>query len=171
MAMKIVDVSPNTVVYDSKIDIALEARTELVGILNQQLADTADLYSQTKQAHWNVKGMYFQQLHELFDKVADSIEGFVDTIAERVTTLGGVAMGTARMAAEHSTLPEYPANIVEGKDHLEAVIERWAAYAASNRAAANRAAELGDPTSEDLFIEISRDVDLGLYFLESHLQG
>jgi starvation-inducible DNA-binding protein len=170
MTMKTVDVAPNAVVYDSKIDISLEARKELVGMLNQQLADTADLYAQVKQAHWNVKGIHFQQLHELFDKVAESIGDYVDTIAERVTTLGGVAMGTVRMAAENSTLPEYPANIVTGEDHLNIVIDRWAAYAASNRAAATRSGELGDPTTEDMFVEISRAVDLSLYFLESHVQ-
>ena len=165
------DVSPTALVYETKIDIGEKARTELAGILNQQLADTADLYSQVKQAHWNVKGIHFQSFHELFDKLAHSVEGYVDTIAERATTLGAVAHGTVRMAAEHSTLPEYPEDIAEGADHLKAVTERWVAYAASTRAAANRSGELGDPTTEDLFIEISRVVDLGLYFLEAHLQG
>lgn len=159
------------VVHDTKIDIAVEARTELIGILNQQMADNADLYSQVKQAHWNVKGIHFQQLHEFFDKVAEAIEPFTDEIAERVATLGGVAMGTTRMAAANTTLPEYPADIFDGRAHLEAVIERWAAYGASTRAASKRAGELGDPTTEDLFIEISRAVDLHLYFLESHVQG
>lgn len=166
-----VTVTPTTLLHETRIDLSAETRSELAGILNQQLADTADLYSQVKQAHWNVKGSDFQQLHELFDKIAESIEGYVDEIAERVTTLGAVALGTTRMAAEHSTLPEYPASLVAGPDHVEAVTERWAAYAASTRAAATRSAELGDPTTEDLFLEISRAADLGLYFLESHLQG
>lgn len=164
-------ITSEQVVHNTKIDIPVEARTELIGILNQQMADNADLYSQVKQAHWNVKGIHFQQLHEFFDKVAAAVEPFTDEIAERVATLGGVAMGTTRMAAANTTLPEYPTDIFDGKAHLEAVIERWAAYGASTRAAANRAGELGDPTTEDLFIEISRAVDLHLYFLESHLQG
>lgn len=165
------NITEDQVFHDSKIDIAIEARTELIGILNQQMADNADLYSQAKQAHWNVKGMHFQQLHELFDKVAEAIEPFTDDIAERVTTLGGIAMGTTRMAAANTTLPEFPADISDGKVHLEVLIERWAAYGASTRAASVRAGELGDPTTEDLFIEISRSVDLNLYFLESHIQG
>ena len=166
-----IDANPTALPHATKIDLGKKARTELAGILNQQLADTADLVSQVKQAHWNVKGIHFQQLHELFDKLAHSIDGYVDTIAERVTTLGGVAHGTVRMAAESSTLPEYPADIVEGDDHLKAVTERWAAYAASTRTASRRSAELGDPTTEDLFIEVSRVVDLGLYFLEAHQHG
>lgn len=164
-------ISKHPVVHHSKIDIPLEVRAELIEILNQQMADNADLYSQAKQAHWNVKGLDFQQLHELFDKVAEAIEPFTDELAERVTTLGGVAMGTIRMAAAKTSLPDYPADIFTGKAHLEALVERWARYAASTRAAANRAGELADPSSEDLLIEISRAVDLNLYFLEAHLQG
>lgn len=158
-------------VYDTKIDIEANSREQLVEMLNQQLADTFDLHSQTKQAHWNVKGIEFFQLHELFDAVAAAIEPFVDDIAERVTALGGVALGTARMAAANSTLPEYPLDAVDGKAHLEALTERVAAYAASNREGIRHSGDLGDPTSEDLLTEISRTVDKQLYFLESHLQG
>lgn len=163
-------VSSKQLMHDTKIDIPKAARKELVEMLNQHVADNADLYSQAKQAHWNVKGTDFFQLHELFDEVAEAVEGFTDELAERVAALGGVALGTVRMAAQATSLPEYPVDITSGQAHLEAMIERFAAYAASTRAAANRAGELGDPTSEDLFIEISRAVDKHLYFLESHLQ-
>lgn len=157
--------------HKTEIDLPLEARRELIDLSNQQLADTFDLYSQTKQAHWNVKGIHFYQLHKFFDELAASVEPFVDLIAERVTSLGGVALGTARMAAANSTLPEFPANAVEGEAHLRLLIERYAAYAASSRAASRRAAELDDPTTEDMYIEITRVVDKDLYFLESHLQA
>ena len=157
--------------FDTHIDIAAEKRSELIEILNQQLADTFDLYSQIKQAHWNVKGIHFMQLHLLFDSVAAAIEPYVDTIAERVTTLGGYATGTVRMAANSSTLSEYPTDAVKGEAHLNAVRDRVAAYAASTRQAIERASELGDPTTEDLFTEVSRVVDVQLYFIEGHLQG
>lgn len=161
----------NPIVHNTKIDIPTEARTELISILSQQMADNSDLYSHAKQAHWNVKGIHFQQLHELFDKVAEAIEPFTDELAERILTLGGVAMGTTRMVASTTSLKEYPTDIFDGQKHLEALTTNWAAYAASTRTAANRAGELGDPTTEDLFIQISAAVDLKLYFLESHLQG
>lgn len=157
--------------YPSKIDFSDATRTKLVELANQRLADTFDLYSQVKQAHWNVKGLDFQQLHEFFDAVAAAIEPFVDEIAERVTTLGGIAMGTVRMAAATSTLAEYPNDIAAGTAHLEAVRDRVAAYGAANREAIETASTLEDPTTEDLFTEISRVIDLQLYFLESHLQG
>ncbi|MGL5877418.1 MAG: ferritin-like domain-containing protein, partial [Xenococcaceae cyanobacterium] len=53
--------------YQTRIDLAFEVRSEVVKLLNQTLAATLDLKTQVKQAHWNVKGMNFYQLHELFD--------------------------------------------------------------------------------------------------------
>ena len=155
--------------YRTSIDIARENREQLVGLLNQQLADTFDLYSQTKQAHWNVKGRDFYQLHELFDKLATALTAHVDTIAERATALGGTARGTTRMSAGASRLPEYP-EIVEGLESVAALGERYANLAASTRAAIDRATELGDLDTADLFTEVSRDLDKSLWFLEAHLQ-
>lgn len=163
--------TPTAKLFKSKIDIKESAREKLVETINQQLADTFDLYSQAKQAHWNVKGTDFFQLHELFDAVAEAVHPFIDVLAERAATLGGVAMGTVRMAAKTSTLSEYPADVANGKAHLENVRERLAAVAASNRRAIERAGQLQDPTTEDLFTEMSRVIDLQLYFVESHLQG
>src|SRR6059058_3490980 len=102
--------------FSTRIDIADSSRDELVQLLNARLADTFDLYSQVKQAHWNVKGKDFIQLHELYDTVAAVVLEFVDMIAERATTLGGLALGTARMAASASTLEEYPLDAVDGMD-------------------------------------------------------
>lgn len=163
--------STKTHLYQSKIDFSDATRTKLVDLCNQRLADTSDLASQVKQAHWNVKGSDFQQLHELFDAIHAALEPFVDEIAERVTTLGGVALGTVRMASKSSSLKEYPDDIAAGKAHLEAVRDRVAAYAAANRKAIAAAGKLDDPTTEDLFTEVSRTVDLQLYFLEAHLQA
>jgi starvation-inducible DNA-binding protein len=156
--------------YPTRIDLDGESRGELIELLNQQLADTLDLYTQSKQAHWNVKGLDFFQLHELFDKLAEMVFPFVDEIAERVTALGGAAAGTVRMSASNSRLPEYPADLPEGRQHVEALAERWAAYAKNNRDAIDQADELDDQATADLFTQIQRDIDKGLYFLEAHLQ-
>jgi starvation-inducible DNA-binding protein len=156
--------------YNTQLEFDLATRQNLVSLLNQRLADTLDLYTQTKQAHWNVKGMQFQQLHELFDAVAADVLPFVDTLAERVATLGGIANGTVRQVASVSGLPEYP-NLSDGRAHVRALIERYALYAKANRNAIRRAGELDDPTTEDVLTEISRTVDEKLYFLEAHCQG
>ena len=152
-------------------DIPEAERADLVALLNARLADTADLYAQVKMAHWNVKGIHFQTLHELFDKVAEAVEPYVDELAERVTRLGGTARGTVRMAAAASSLTEYPDDVIDGDAHLALVRDRLAAYAADNRRAIDTAGDLGDAATEDLLTEIQRVVDLHLYFVQSHLPG
>ena len=127
--------------------------------------------SQVKQAHWNVKGSDFWQLHKLFDEVAERAAEWVDEFAERVTALGGYATGTVRMAAAASTLPEFPTDITESMDYVLAVAERVAAFTNSARAAIDATDKLGDADTADVFTEISRCADKYLYFLEAHVQG
>ncbi|MEN9206151.1 MAG: DNA starvation/stationary phase protection protein Dps [Thermostichales cyanobacterium DRC_bins_46] len=159
------------VLYESHIDFDEQQRRGLVAMLNQHLADTLDLKLQVKQAHWNVKGMQFIALHELFDTLATTLEGFSDLLAERVTALGGMAMGTARTVAQVSQLPEYDLEAVNGREHLTALVNRYSQYGAQTRANIDRATELGDADTADLFTEISRQIDKDLWFLEAHLQG
>jgi starvation-inducible DNA-binding protein len=152
-------------------DLNEDVRAQMVELLNQQLGDTFDLFSQTKQAHWNVKGRDFYQLHELFDTLAEYYEGAIDEIAERATALGGLACGTVRMAAASSRLPEYPNDVMDGMAHVEALVERYASYAATTRQAIDTAEEAGDADTTDLLTDISRQVDKHLWFLEAHLQA
>lgn len=157
--------------HQTRIDIPEDARLKVVDLLNRQLADTTDLFTQLKYAHWNVKGSDFIQLHELFDQVAGDVLGFADLIAERATTLGGTADGTLRQAAAASTLTEYPTKAVEGMEAVRAVADRVAAYAASTRRAMEESEDLGDTGTSDLFTEVSRQTDKDLWFLEAHLQS
>lgn len=151
--------------------LAEPTRAKMIETLNQQLADSLDLYAQTKQAHWNVKGPNFYQLHLMFDEHAEHVEKFIDTIAERVTAIGGYATGTVRMSAENSRLPEFPTDITDGMDYVRATVERWGDYATSTRAAIDVADEFEDKDTADLFTDISRIVDMDLWFQEAHLQG
>lgn len=162
--------NPTTRTYQTSVDLDVAVRGEMIGLLNQHLADSLDLYSQTKQAHWNVKGMNFIALHKLFDDVAAIVETMVDTVAERVTALGADAQGTVRMAAANSTLPEFPSDLQSGEAFVEAMVERVSAYTNSSRKAATVAMDAGDEATGDVFIEITREMDKLLYFLEAHLQ-
>jgi starvation-inducible DNA-binding protein len=149
-----------------------ESREKLIDLLNARLADSFDLYSQLKQAHWSVRGPDFIQLHELYDTVAESVLGFVDEIAERATSLGGLATGTVRMAAEASALDEYPLDATSGPDTMNVVADRLAAYGAAVREAIETAdSKLGDMDTSDLFTEISRAIDKHLWFVEAHHQS
>lgn len=157
--------------FQSRHDLEEEVRQQMVELCNRQLADTFDLYSQNKQAHWNVKGRDFFQLHELFDRLAEEVLPFVDMIAERTTALGGQATGTAKMAAQSSRLTDLPLETVEGMQVVEAMAGCYAVIAQSTREAIDAAEEAGDMDTADLFTEVSRELDKHLYFLESHLQG
>jgi starvation-inducible DNA-binding protein len=157
--------------FKTKNDLSESMRVKVIELLNARLADAIDLQTQTKQAHWNVKGPNFIALHELFDKVNEDVEEYVDEIAERTVQLGGVAEGTARMAARRSSLSEYPASTVEGCGHVEALSSALAAFGKAARKAISDTNELGDLDTADLFTEISRGIDKWLWFVEAHLQA
>ena len=157
--------------HNTKIDIDGGSRQKLIDMLNARLADASDLKSQAKQAHWNVKGMNFFQLHELFDAVATIVEGHVDLIAERITTLGGTAYGTLRQAAQKSSLSEYPLEITDGTAHVDALSTALADFGKRVRANIDESSDLGDQDTADLFTEVSREIDKQLWFVEAHIQG
>lgn len=157
--------------FETRHDLDEATRTDVIEGLNQVLADTTDLQTQVKHAHWNVKGVHFMPLHELFDEQAALLADHADVIAERATALGGYAPGTARMAAEASRLPEFPEDAVAGVDCLEALADRFASHGANLRMAIEEAESAGDLDTADLYTELSRDIDKQLWFLEAHLQG
>jgi starvation-inducible DNA-binding protein len=157
--------------FKTKNDLPEAARKQAIELLNARLADCKDLQTQTKQAHWNVKGPNFIALHELFDKINEAVDEYVDEIAERAVQLGGVAEGTARMVAKRSSLPEYPANTVEGRAHVEALSSVLAAFGKAARKAIDQSNELADLDTADLFTEVSRGIDKWLWFVEAHLQA
>ena len=157
--------------HKTKNDLSIETRNKVVEILNARLADATDLKSQAKQAHWNVKGIHFFQLHELFDQIATTVEAQIDLIAERVTALGGTAMGTVRMVAKNSSLSEYPLEITDGTAHIDALSTALADYGKNIRRNIAEAAELGDENTVGLFTEISTEIDKYLWFVEAHIQS
>jgi starvation-inducible DNA-binding protein len=148
--------------------LSQNVRAQSAELLNLHLAAAIDLHGQLKQAHWNVRGPTFIAVHELFDKVAETIEGYADEIAERAAALGAVAEGTVQLAAKRSFLVPYPLRIADEKEHLFAVASTLAAYGQSAREAIGKAAGFGDADTADLFTEVSRGVDRQLWLVESH---
>lgn len=160
-----------TTPYATRIDLAEGTRQKLIALLNQTLADTFDLYAQTKQAHWNVKGKDFYQLHLLYDELAAKLLEPADLLAERVVLLGGYARGTVRMAAEHSRISAFP-SLDDGADprYLDTLADRWAEYAKHIREDERQADKIGDPATTDLYDQITHIADRGLWFIEGHVQ-
>ena len=152
-------------------DLPEETRAKMIELCNQRLADCIDLQTQTKQAHWNVRGPHFWGLHKLFDKVNEAVEEYVDAIAERAAQLGGEVEGTARMVAQRSTLPEFPKGIKGGIESVKALSTALAAFGKSAREAIDTAEDADDKDTADVFTEISRGLDQWLWFVEAHNQA
>jgi starvation-inducible DNA-binding protein len=165
----IIDETPD--MYTTEMDVLLDHRVNLNRLMNQRLASAIDLQMQMKQAHWNVKGPNFIALHELFDKAHEVVEGYVDTIAERIVQFGGIAHGTVRSSAASTELTDYPAAISEGLAHVEAVARALSTFGTEVRNMIREANTLEDAGTADIFTEISRGIDKLLWFVEAHSQA
>jgi starvation-inducible DNA-binding protein len=157
--------------YETENDLPEKRRSKLNALMNQRLASAVDLQTQIKQAHWNVKGPSFIGLHELFDQVDEAVEAYVDLIAERIVQLGGIAEGTARVAAARSRLPEYPLVLADGLGHVKAVSHALGCFGQEARETIAEATKLEDADTADLFTEVSRGIDKWLWFVEAHAQA
>lgn len=154
--------------HKTRNDLPAPLRTEITELLNARLADAIDLYLQTKQAHWNVRGPNFIALHELFDKLADEVSDYVDDMAERITALGGIAEGTVGAIGKRTQLSAYPLKASASSEHIGALANAYATFGKSVRDAIERAAKAGDADTSDLFTGVSRGIDKSLWLLEAH---
>lgn len=154
----------------TKNDLPEKTRQNVIQIFQDCLADGICLMLNAKQAHWNVKGDNFIALHELFDKINEELREHTDLMAERIAQLGGIAEGTAKAVLETSTLPDYPLDIVDSRDHVEALSDSIAFFAHRVRESIDDVTEMGDLAGADIFTEVSREIDKLLWFVESHLE-
>jgi starvation-inducible DNA-binding protein len=145
-----------------------KTRVEVVALLNSILADLIDLHSQTKHAHWNVRGPHFYSLHKLFDELAALVEAHIDPLAERITALGGRALGTVRQAAKNSGLDEFPSVPTGELGYVVALAEPFSILGAGVRKSIDTTATAGDTDTADLLTGLSQDLDKGLWLLEAH---
>ena len=150
--------------------LAYETRMYSCQRLNQILADTQILYALYKKHHWLMRGATFSQLHLLLDKHADEQRALVDTIAERVQTLGGIAVGDPRHVAEITRVPRPPDGCEEVPAMLSRLLEAHELILSDAHDAASRVAALGDDGTNDLLVsDIIRTGELQAWFLAEHL--
>jgi starvation-inducible DNA-binding protein len=139
--------------------------------LNHHLALAADLYSQVKQAHWNVVGANFIALHRLFDEQAAMFAAHVDLYAERMRALQAVPAGTIRQAVRESDLPDLDARELAWDEAVEAILQRFESYGRSLKDAIEHAERQDDLVTQDLYIGTLHETEKHAYFLRSHLGG
>ncbi|MFB0619589.1 Dps family protein [Streptomyces sp. AGS-58] len=152
------------------LGLSYEARMYSCQRLNKALADTQILYGLYKKHHWLLRGATFYQLHLLLDKHAAEQLELVDTIAERVQSLGGVAVGDSRHVAEITSIPRPPDGVEEVPAMLSRLLEAHETILIDAHDAAARAAEMGDDGTNDLLVsQVIRTGELQAWFLAEHL--
>src|SRR5919107_2137878 len=150
-------------------DVPSNAKKVSINILQGCLIDSVDLYNATRQAHWNVKGPHFGELHRLFEEFYNALHTSSDDLAERVVQLGGTANGTTQVLAKDTRLEPYPTDLYAGMDHVVALADRYAQVAKTLREGIDQTDEAGDADTADLLTEQSRATDKMLWMLEAHL--
>jgi starvation-inducible DNA-binding protein len=144
-----------------------DLRDRLIASLNQNLATLSDLATAYKQAHWNVVGKDFSQLHELFDQFADQSREYVDLVAERAVMLGGVADGTIQAAVEQTALAPFPREERDEVRLLEELANRIERLVGDLRQGIALSTE--EAATQDLYIEVARGMEKQRWMLLAHL--
>ncbi|HUA14799.1 MAG TPA: DNA starvation/stationary phase protection protein [Verrucomicrobiae bacterium] len=145
-------------------------RLEMTEQLNLLLADTITLRDLYKKSHWQVAGPTFYQLHLLFDKHYEEQSEIVDTIAERIQLLGGVALAMAADVAETTRIERPPRGREEVPVQISRLLDAHQIIIGHCRELARRASELGDDGTNDLVVsDVLRDNELQVWFLSEHL--
>ena len=147
-----------------------DVRAASVKALNQILSDTMVLRDMYKKHHWQVSGATFYSLHLLLDKHYEEQAKLVDDLAERVQTLGGIAIAMAHDVAEMSKIERPPRGREEVPVQISRLLEAHEQILLEAREAAGKAAEGGDDGTNDLFIsQIVRVNEMQVWFLSEHL--
>ena len=147
--------------------LGVAERDALVADLNQGVAILTDLAIGYKQAHWNLTGRDFLQLHELTDRLATEAHDHTDTVAERALALGGAVDGTLQAAAEVSPLPAISRTERNATRLIEQLLERLDAGVAALRRSMDASA--GEPNTQDVYVEILRALEKDRWMLQAHL--
>ena len=145
-------------------------RLEMTEQLNVLLADTMTLRDLYKKSHWRVAGPTFYQLHLLFDKHYEEQSELVDTIAERIQLLGGIAIAMAADVAETTRIPRPPKGREEVPVQLSRLLDAHQIVIEHVRQLAERANKLGDIGTNDMVVsDVLRTNELQVWFVSEHL--
>ena len=157
-------------VNDYPIGLSAEVRARSCEALNELLADTITMRDMYKKHHWQASGPTFYSLHLLFDKHYEEQSRLVDILAERIQTLGGVAISMAHDVAEITNIPRPPRGKEETPVQISRLLEGHEILLRSARAAARQSAEDGDDGTNDIIIsDVIRTNEMQVWFLAEHL--
>ena len=164
------EIQPYGVLKDLPLALENNARSQSVAALNQILADTITIRDLYKKHHWQVSGATFYSLHLLLDKHFEEQATLVDTIAERIMTLGGISLAMAHDVAETTRIARPPRGREDVPTQISRLLEAHKLILGYSREAADAASEMGDEGTNDLLIsEVVRTGEMQVWFLAEHL--
>lgn len=138
-------------------------------LLQRHVVLALDLLHQSKQLHWNLRGPGFIAVHEFIDEVASAAANFADLAAERLGALGFPSDGTAGRVARDSSLPGAPQGLIRIETAIQHLTTVLTHFSGETYEAIKLAAEQDDPTTSDLFTQVSLETDQLLWKTRSHL--
>ncbi|KXK23891.1 MAG: Ferritin, Dps family protein [Chloroflexi bacterium OLB15] len=151
------------------IGLSDKARQASIKLLTTSLANTFVLYTKTRKYHWNVTGINFMQLHQLFESQYEQLDESMDEIAERIRQLGGIAPGTLAEMQEYATLSEQPGINPDEKGMIANLLHDHETVIQSLREAADAVEEFDDMGTNDFFIGLVQEHEKAAWFLRAHL--
>jgi starvation-inducible DNA-binding protein len=164
------EIQPYGTLVDYPIDLSEEAKTENVAALNQLLGDTMALRDMYKKHHWQVSGPTFHQLHLLYDKHYDEQVRLMDLVAERIQTLGGIALAMPHDIAEVTQIERPPRGREEVPTQLSRLIDAHAQVIKEARAAARASTKNGDDATTNLLVgDVLPANEMQVWVLAQHL--
>ena len=164
------EIQPYGTVLRYPLALDEKIRVESVAILNQILADTMTLRDLYKKHHWQVSGATFYQLHLLYDKHYNEQAELVDTLAERIQTLGGVSIAMAADVAEVTMIPRPPRGREQVPVQISRLLEAHEMVILQVRRGADKAGQIGDQGTNDVLVsEVLRTHEMQVWFLSEHL--
>lgn len=151
------------------IGLSGDAREQVIDMLNIHLADMQVLYTKTRNYHWNVTGIHFHSLHELFEEQYEKLAVSIDELAERVRQVGGIAIGTLDEFKEHARLKEEPGNVPDAPTMIANLTADHEAVIRHLREDADKIEELGDMGTNDFLIGMMQDHEKMAWMLRAHI--
>lgn len=160
----------STTVHPASLnELSVDARAQVVDMMNRLLAEILDVTLCARHAHWNARGPSFLLAHDLLDRVGIQLDAQADLTAKRIRSLGGTAHGTAQTVATVSSFKPYPVEVADGQDHLEALGMRLGLLSAEARLSVHECSGLLDPVTANAIAKVNAAIDEALWLVESHL--
>jgi starvation-inducible DNA-binding protein len=147
-----------------------ESQNGIIQVLETLIANEMTLFVKAKNYHWNVTGIHFKPLHELFDEIAESTQEVIDEVAERIRALGAFVPASLALFTSKTSLQEEQKTGINAEKMLENILKDYELIIGSLKEGIEVADDLDDTATEDMLTGFLREHEKTVWMLRSHLQ-